>query len=140
MLPGIYAVYFQEECQIASFDCMLILSLFGFGGLCFAVFFFAIMHYSLKKSQDGDLSDFKPAGGTLDDTDLSTIDTLGSWIESQLELVCAYYGQVLMTNFVNVTVIRVTYQITFLGRVFPFHHFVLLVVFTLTVRCWIFYQ
>ncbi|VDK73285.1 unnamed protein product [Litomosoides sigmodontis] len=83
----------QEECQVASFDCMLILSLFGFGGLCFAVFFFAIMHYSLKRSQDGDLSDFKPAGGTLDDTDLGTIDTLGSWIESQLELICAHYGQ-----------------------------------------------
>ncbi|KAL3989238.1 Niemann-Pick C type family protein [Acanthocheilonema viteae] len=83
----------QEECQIASFDCMLILSLFGFGGLCFAVLFFAIMHYSLKRNQDGDLSDFKPAAGTLDDTDLGTIDTLGSWIESQLELVCAHYGQ-----------------------------------------------
>uniref|UniRef100_A0A915PM62 SSD domain-containing protein n=1 Tax=Setaria digitata TaxID=48799 RepID=A0A915PM62_9BILA len=83
----------QEECQIASFDCMLILSLFGFGGLCFGVLFFAMMQYSLKKSQDGDLSDFKPAAGTLDDADLGTIDTLGSWIESQLELICAHYGQ-----------------------------------------------
>ncbi|EJW81059.1 hypothetical protein WUBG_08030 [Wuchereria bancrofti] len=84
----------QEECQVASFDCMLILSLFGFGGLCFAVLFFAMMYHSLKRNQDGgDLSDFKPAGGTLDDADLGAIDTLGSWIESQLELVCAHYGQ-----------------------------------------------
>uniref|UniRef100_A0A0R3RZD1 SSD domain-containing protein n=1 Tax=Elaeophora elaphi TaxID=1147741 RepID=A0A0R3RZD1_9BILA len=47
----------------------------------------------LKRSQDGDLSDFKPAAGTLDDADLGTIDSLGSWIESQLELICAHYGQ-----------------------------------------------
>ncbi|VDN39285.1 unnamed protein product [Gongylonema pulchrum] len=82
-----------EKCQIASIDCMLILSLFGFGGLCFAVLFLAAMHYGLKKGPDNDLSDFKPAAGTLDDTDLGTIDTLGSWIESQLELICAHYGQ-----------------------------------------------
>ncbi|VDM95986.1 unnamed protein product [Thelazia callipaeda] len=83
----------QEKCQIASFDCMLILSLFGFCGLCFAVLFFAVMHYSMKKDGDCDLSDFKPAGGTLDDTDLGAIDTLGLWIESQLELICTNYGE-----------------------------------------------
>ncbi|VDO36963.1 unnamed protein product [Onchocerca flexuosa] len=83
----------QEECKIATFDCMLILSLFGFGGLFFAVLFFAIMHYNLKRSQDGDLNDFKPTSATFDDSDLGTIDTLGSWIESQLELICAHYGQ-----------------------------------------------
>uniref|UniRef100_A0A8R1XTT3 SSD domain-containing protein n=1 Tax=Onchocerca volvulus TaxID=6282 RepID=A0A8R1XTT3_ONCVO len=83
----------QEECKIANFDCMLILSLFGFGGLFFTVLFFAIMHYNLKRSQDGDLSDFKSTSATLDDNDLGTIDTLGSWIESQLELICAHYGQ-----------------------------------------------
>lgn len=66
------------------------------------------MHYSLKRSQDGDLSDFKPAGGTLDDADLGTIDTLGSWIESQLELICAHYGQVLMANSVNIIIEKVT--------------------------------
>lgn len=78
---------------------MLVLSLIGFCGLGFAVLFFAGMHYGLQKNQDSELSDFKPANEPLDDTDLSTINTLGSWIESQLELFCAYYGQVFMTNY-----------------------------------------
>lgn len=73
---------------------MLLLSLFGFGGFCFAVIFFAAMHFGLKRGPENDLSDFKPAAGTLDDTDLGTIDSLGSWIESQLEVICAHYGQV----------------------------------------------
>lgn len=87
---------------------MLILSLFGFGGLFFTVLFFAIMHYNLKRSQDGDLSDFKSTSATLDDNDLGTIDTLGSWIESQLELICAHYGQVLMTKSIRIIFEKVT--------------------------------
>ncbi|MCP9257813.1 Niemann-Pick C1 protein [Dirofilaria immitis] len=52
--------------------------------------------------QDGDLSDFKPTSGTLDDSDLGAIDTLGSWIESQLELICAHYGQLCVKHPLSV--------------------------------------
>ncbi|VDK19026.1 unnamed protein product, partial [Anisakis simplex] len=72
---------------------MLILSLVSFGGLCFAIVFFAVVHYGLRRTSETDLGDFKPAAGTLDDTDLGPIETLGSWIESQLEIMCAHYGQ-----------------------------------------------
>lgn len=73
---------------------MLILSIVAFSGLCFAVLFFAAVNYCLKRGPEADLSDFKPAAGTLNDEDLNTIENFGSWIESQLELVCAYYGEV----------------------------------------------
>ncbi|VDM43668.1 unnamed protein product [Toxocara canis] len=88
-----FPVITQGKCRIASIDCMLILSLVSFSGLCLAIVFFAAVHYALRRGNETDLSDFKPAAGTLDDADLGTIESLGSWIESQLEVMCAHYGQ-----------------------------------------------
>ncbi|MFH4974501.1 hypothetical protein AB6A40_001210 [Gnathostoma spinigerum] len=88
-----FPLMLQEKCRIASMDCMLILSLLAFAGLCFAIIFFSAVHYGLKKGPEANLGDFKPTAGTIEDADLGAIESFGCWIESQLELACAHYGE-----------------------------------------------
>ncbi|VDD90496.1 unnamed protein product [Enterobius vermicularis] len=83
----------QEKCEIASVDCMVVLSFAAFAAFCFAVGFFTTVHYALRKDHEADLSDFKPAMAGIADGDLGNVESLGSWIESQLEVMCAHYGE-----------------------------------------------
>lgn len=86
-------------CQIATMDCMVAMSMLAFGGLCFAIMFMAVLHFVLKPNNDRydadvDLPDYKTAAGTLSESDISTIDNLGAWLERRLEYICDQYGRV----------------------------------------------
>ena len=96
MLSKINSIFFKEKCEIASVDCMVVLSFAAFAAFCFAVGFFTTVHYALRKDHEADLSDFKPAMAGIADGDLGNVESLGSWIESQLEVMCAHYGEVIL--------------------------------------------
>ncbi|KAK0402230.1 hypothetical protein QR680_016217 [Steinernema hermaphroditum] len=84
----------EEGCKVAAMDCMVALSMAAFGCLCFAGMCGSVFHYALRKTNDDEMDEFKPAiGGHFDESGIGYIGTFGAWIDAHLHMRCANYGE-----------------------------------------------